>query len=222
MANPAWTASGDYFETCTCDYLCPCLSSNLTASPTKGDCVFAFAFRVDRGRFGDVSLDGLCFALAGVAPGPMGDGNWSVGLIVDDRADAAQEKAIAATASGEAGGPLAALAPLIASFRGVEKKSIRFEASKYVPSIQDSVVEYELLGRSGEPPQLDVLLVAAPNDMVNSRVAAIEKAGLEPIAVDIEAFALLRSLGRGGFSNLIRDVARFHRNLARPLFRPKV
>ena len=74
MANPAWSANGDYFETCTCDYLCPCLSSNLTAPPTKGDCVFAFAFRVDRGRFGDVSLDGLCFALAGVAPGPMGDG----------------------------------------------------------------------------------------------------------------------------------------------------
>ena len=66
MANPTWSASGDYFETCTCDYLCPCLSSNLTAPPTKGDCVFAFAFRVDHGRFGDVSLDGLCFALAGV------------------------------------------------------------------------------------------------------------------------------------------------------------
>jgi len=146
MANPAWTASGDYFETCTCDYLCPCLSSNLTAPPTKGDCVFAFAFRVDRGRFGDVSLDGLCFALAGVAPGPMGDGNWSVGLIVDDRADAAQEKAIAAIASGEAGGPLAALAPLIASFRGVEKKSIRFEKdglrrSVSIPGMLDQAVE---------------------------------------------------------------------------------
>jgi type IV pilus assembly protein PilM len=74
------------------------------------------------------------------------------------------------------------------------KKSIRFEASKYVPSVQDSVVEYELLGRSGDPPQLDVLLVAAPNDMVNSRVNAIEMAGLEPIAIDIEAFALLRVL----------------------------
>ena len=146
MANPAWTASGDYFETCTCDYLCPCLSSNLTASPTKGDCVFAFAFRVDRGRFGDVSLDGLCFALAGVAPGPMGDGNWNVGLIVDDRADAAQEKAIAAIASGEAGGPLAALAPLIASFRGVEKKSIHFEKdglrrSVSIPGTLDQAVE---------------------------------------------------------------------------------
>jgi type IV pilus assembly protein PilM len=74
------------------------------------------------------------------------------------------------------------------------RKSIRFEASKYVPSVQESVVEYELIGRSGEPPQLDVLLVAAPNDMVNSRVAALEMAGLEPIAIDIEAFALLRVL----------------------------
>jgi hypothetical protein len=99
-----------------------------------------------RGRFGDVSLDGLCFALAGVAPGPMGDGNWNVGLIVDDRADAAQEKAIAAIASGEAGGPLAALAPLIASFRGVEKKSIRFEKdglrrSVSIPGMLDQAVE---------------------------------------------------------------------------------
>jgi len=74
------------------------------------------------------------------------------------------------------------------------RKSIRFEASKYVPSVQESVVEYELLGRSGDPPQLDVLLVAAPNDMVNSRVAALEMADLEPIAIDIEAFALLRVL----------------------------
>jgi hypothetical protein len=146
MANPAWTASGEYFESCTCDYLCPCLSSNLAALPTKGDCVFAFAFRVDRGRFGDVSLDGLCFALAGVAPGRMGDGNWKVGLIVDERADTAQEKAITAIASGEAGGPLALLAPLISSFLGTEKKAFRFEMdglrrSVSIPGILDQAVE---------------------------------------------------------------------------------
>ena len=127
MANPAWSASGDYFETCNCDYLCPCLSSNLAAKPTKGDCTFAFAFRVDQGRFGDVSLDGLCFALAGVAPGPMIKGDWKVGVIVDERANDAQEKAIVAIASGQAGGPMSGLAPLIASFLGVEKKSIVFD-----------------------------------------------------------------------------------------------
>jgi type IV pilus assembly protein PilM len=74
------------------------------------------------------------------------------------------------------------------------KKSIRFEAAKYMPSVQDSALEYAVLGKSGDPPQLDLLLVAAPLDMVNSRVETIELAGLEPIAVDIEAFALLRAI----------------------------
>lgn len=78
-------------------------------------------------------------------------------------------------------------------------KAVRFEAAKYLPSVQESAVEYSVLGKSGEPLQLDVLLVAAPNEMVNSRVEAMERAGLEPVAVDIEAFALLRSLTAAGF-----------------------
>jgi type IV pilus assembly protein PilM len=78
-------------------------------------------------------------------------------------------------------------------------KAVKFEAAKYLPSVQESAVEYAVLGKSGEPLQLDVLLVAAPNEMVNSRVAAMERAGLEPVAIDIEAFALLRSLSAAGF-----------------------
>jgi type IV pilus assembly protein PilM len=78
-------------------------------------------------------------------------------------------------------------------------KAVRFEAAKYLPSVAESAVEYAVLGKSGEPLQLDVLLVAAPNEMVNSRVAAMERAGLEPVAIDIEAFALLRSLSAAGF-----------------------
>jgi len=78
-------------------------------------------------------------------------------------------------------------------------KAVRFEAAKYLPSVTESAVEYAVLGKSGEPLQLDVLLVAAPNEMVNSRVAAMERAGLEPVAIDIEAFALLRSLSAAGF-----------------------
>jgi type IV pilus assembly protein PilM len=78
-------------------------------------------------------------------------------------------------------------------------KAVRFEAAKYLPSVQESAVEYAVLGKSGEPLQLDVLLVAAPNEMVNSRVHAMELAGLDPVAVDIEAFALLGSLSAAGF-----------------------
>ncbi len=172
MANPAWTVRGDYFETCSCDYLCPCLSSNLAALPSKGDCVFAFAFRVDQGRFGDIPLDGLCFALAGVAPGAMIQGKWQVGLIVDERANANQEQAISAIATGTAGGPMSALGPLISTFLGVDKKPIRFEKSGLrravvIPGVLDQAVEG--VPSAGNPNE--ALVIDNSIHPVNPRVA---------------------------------------------------
>ncbi len=161
MANPAWQVSGEYFETCSCDFVCPCIPSNLTGRPTKGDCFFAFAFQVDRGRFGTVALDGLRFAVVGWTPGVMGEGNWKVGLIVDDRASAEQQQAIAGIASGQAGGPMAGLAPLIGTFLGMETKPIRFEKngltrSVTIPGVLEQSVEgVASASVAGEPLFLD-------------------------------------------------------------------
>jgi hypothetical protein len=85
------------------------------------------AFSVDRGSFGAVSLDGLGFIVLGFTPEEMGKGNWSVGLIADDRASAEQRDAITAIVSGAAGGPMAALSGLVGKFLGVESAPIRFE-----------------------------------------------------------------------------------------------
>lgn len=75
------------------------------------------------------------------------------------------------------------------------RKSIKFEASKYISaSIEDSVTEFEIIGDAEEPGQMNVWLVAAPREMIDSRVAALEAVGLDPLAVDIEAFSLIRSL----------------------------
>src|SRR2546425_643814 len=146
MAKTSWRLSGDYFETCSCTYVCPCIPSALTGRPTKGSCMFAFAFRVGKGNYGKVKLDGLSFAVVGQSPGIMGEGNWSVGLIIDERAKTDQEQAITGIASGQAGGPMAALAPLIGRFLGVEKKPIRFEKKGLgravsVPGLLDQAVE---------------------------------------------------------------------------------
>jgi hypothetical protein len=127
MATTAWEMRGDYFETCSCDYVCPCLPSNLAAQPTKGSCHFAFVFHIDQGRYGDVGLDGLNFAVVGHSPSVMSQGNWSVGLILDERANAAQQQAMTAIASGQAGGPMAPLVPLIGTFLGTLTKPIQFE-----------------------------------------------------------------------------------------------
>ena len=118
---PAWNVSGDYYETCNCDYVCPCVPGNLAGKHTKGDCVFVMVFHVNQGRHGNVSLDGLNWVAIGRAPGPtMADGNIAVGLIVDERASQAQRDALTQIGSGQGGGPMAALGPLVSSFLGVE------------------------------------------------------------------------------------------------------
>jgi len=74
------------------------------------------------------------------------------------------------------------------------RKSIKFEAGRYVPtSIADSFIEFEIIG-TGADGQMDVLIVAAPKDIVETRVRACELAGLEVEAVDIEPFAAYRAL----------------------------
>lgn len=77
----------------------------------------------------------------------------------------------------------------------VFRKAIGFEASKYISaSVDDSVVEFEILGATAEPGQMNTLLVAAPRTIVDSKVSAIEAAGLDPLSVDVEAFATFRTL----------------------------
>src|SRR5688572_12516174 len=129
MAAPSWQASGQYYETCSCDFVCPCLPGQMAVEPSKGSCTFAMAFKIERGSFGAVTLDGLGFIVLGLTPEAMGKGNWSVGVIADERATAEQRDAIAAIASGSAGGPMAAVGPLVGKFLGVESAAIRFDSA---------------------------------------------------------------------------------------------
>ena len=127
METPTWRASGQYYETCNCDFVCPCVLGQMAVMPTKGSCTFAMAFQIERGSYGTVSLDGLGFILLGLTPEEMGKGNWSVGVIADERASAEQRDAITAIASGSAGGPMAELGPLVGTFLGVESAPIAFD-----------------------------------------------------------------------------------------------
>jgi hypothetical protein len=157
----SWQISGDYFETCSCTFLCPCLPSNFAAQPTKGDCYFGFVWHIERGRHGNVALDGLNFAVVGLAPGPFGAGNLSVGVVLDERATPEQQQAITAIASGQAGGPMAALAPLIGKFLGTQVKPIHYQKngmtrSVSIPGALDQAVEgVASPAKPGEPLYLD-------------------------------------------------------------------
>lgn len=120
---PSWQITGDYFENCNCAVVCPCLFSPnapMTSSPTEGACEVAFAFHLERGRYGDVALDGLNAALIARTPGPMMEGDWTAALYVDERADERQRGALQAIFTGAAGGTMGAFAPLISKVLGVK------------------------------------------------------------------------------------------------------
>ena len=76
------------------------------------------------------------------------------------------------------------------------QSAIYFEADKYLPfSPEESVIDFHIIGPAESEGDIEVMLVAAQNDLVNSHVTAIEAAGLAPVAMDVQPFAILRSLG---------------------------
>jgi hypothetical protein len=146
---PKWQLTGDYFENCNCDVVCPCLASSaapLTARPSRGVCDVALVFHIDKGSYDGLALDGLNVAIVAHAPGPMANGNWSVAAYLDERASDQQTAALGAIFTGAEGGPMAAFAPLIADHLGVKKVPIHYAVqgknrSVEIPGIMQMAVE---------------------------------------------------------------------------------
>src|SRR5258708_4818838 len=105
MAQKTWELSGEYMESCNCDYLCPCIFTNPQAPATHEHCTALMVSRTARGHPGDVSLAGLKSALVIRSKPVMSDGAWVSACVVDERADDAQRRALAGIASGKAGSP---------------------------------------------------------------------------------------------------------------------
>ena len=162
MSEQNWSLRGEYMESCNCDYLCPCVYTNPQGPATDDNCVAAMVFRIDDGRSGASRLDGLKFALVIRSGKVMADGNWIFGAVVDEAADPAQRQALAAIASGEAGGPPALIRQnLVSDFRGVSYKPIEFTMAGLGRSVAiPELVSFEIEGvasrnRSGDPYYLD-------------------------------------------------------------------
>ncbi len=74
------------------------------------------------------------------------------------------------------------------------KKALQWEAEEYIPfRLSEVNIDSMILGRvkDSEIPKMDVLLVSAKKDLVNSHVSVLREAGLEPRIIDVDAFAFL-------------------------------
>ena len=118
----AWRLDGTYFESCSCDAVCPCTWSALTVKATLDRCRALLAYHVESGEIDGVDVSGLSFALFLDTPPVMAEGNWRVGVYLDDAASDSQAEQLGAVLSGQLGGPPAMLGPLISEMLGVERR----------------------------------------------------------------------------------------------------
>jgi hypothetical protein len=124
----AWKLEGEFYENCSCTAICPCAWSNLGHKATRDDfCRIVMAFDVESGDIEGVDLAGTSFVMIVDTPPQMVDGNWRVGVIVDDGANEEQVGKLGEVLSGALGGPPAALGPLLGEFLGIERGPITIE-----------------------------------------------------------------------------------------------
>lgn len=130
----SWSLSGEYLESCNCDFLCPCLlgprnaRGGPMAQPTQGHCDVPLVFSVGQGRYDAVSLAGTHAALALYTPGPMGEGHWRAALYLDATASTEQRAALENIFTGKAGGPTGRIAAAVDEW--LPTRTVRIEFGK--------------------------------------------------------------------------------------------
>lgn len=121
-----WNISGDYLAACNCRVSpCPCTTAG--GDPTEGTCKNVLVMAIKRGKYGNTDLSGLHTGLVGQWTGNVLKGNWSVGLLIDDKANDAQAKALETILSGQGGGTFKDLAPLIGKVLGVARAKMSLQ-----------------------------------------------------------------------------------------------
>jgi hypothetical protein len=150
----SWRMRGDVMEACSCATTCPC---NFGSDPTPLPCDVVFGWRIQEGNYGNTRLDGLNVVLYARIPGNVFQGNWTVGVYVDQRASQQQAQALGDIFAGNAGGWPAILSSLIGNLLAPKQVPIQFqtvggEHSITVPGLLEVGTERVPNPMPGQPP----------------------------------------------------------------------
>ena len=92
-----WSMQGTEFSNCSCDWGCSC---QFNGPPTSGHCHAYVFVQIEKGRHGDVALDGLRWGLRAAWPAAIHLGNGTMQAIIDERANPRQRAALESISHG--------------------------------------------------------------------------------------------------------------------------
>jgi hypothetical protein len=130
-----WSLSGSYFETCSCDVVCPCTAS-LSLGATRDRCKVVLVFNVKQGDVDGTDVSGITVAAVADTPKVMSEGNWRLGVVIDEGASDEQAEKLGGVFSGALGGPMEALGPLVGENLGLERLPIEVHEDGHKHSIR--------------------------------------------------------------------------------------
>jgi hypothetical protein len=140
----SWNLRGSYAETCSCELMCPC---NLTFDhgATYDFCRASLAFNIREGQIDDTDVRGRKVVTIIDTPKVMTDGNWRLGMFVDDAATDEQFDKLVQVFGGQLGGPMSLLAPLVGEVVGVQRAAIELSDDGLRHSVRvDDVIDFEV------------------------------------------------------------------------------
>jgi len=171
----SWKLSGSYFETCSCDVICPCTAS-LSLGATHDRCKVVLVFNIESGEVEGTDVSGLTVAAVADTPKVMSEGNWRLGVVIDADASDEQAEKLGGVFSGALGGPMEALGPLVGEDLGLQRLPIEVREDGLTHSVKigeeidleiEDVVPFGV--ESGEPAKITGIFHPVGSELTVSR-----------------------------------------------------
>jgi hypothetical protein len=191
----AWSLEGTYFESCSCEVVCPCTAS-MALGASYDRCKVTLVFHITDGDVDGTSVGGLNVAAVCDTPKVMSEGNWRMGLFVDAAASDEQTEKLGAVFGGQLGGAFAALGPLIGENLGMLRAPISVQEDGLRHSVRiGDAIDFEVEDvvpfgvESAEPARMTGIFHPLGSELTISRATRSK----------IDAFGIQYE-GKAGFS----------------------
>jgi hypothetical protein len=167
----SWSLKGSYVETCSCDLICPC-NATFDHGATYDYCRVVLVFNIREGEVEGTDIGGLKVAAIADTPKVMTEGNWRLGVFIDEHATDEQADKLVGVFTGQLGGPMAALGPLVGEMLGVERAAIEVDDDGVLHRVRvGDVIDFEIKDivpfgiETGRPVRFDGMFHPVASDL---------------------------------------------------------
>jgi hypothetical protein len=183
----AWSLKGSYTETCSCELMCPC-NLSFDHGATYDYCRVVLVFNIKEGDVEGTDIAGCKVAAIADTPKVMTEGNWKLGVFIDDQASDEQADKLLKVFTGQLGGPMAGLAPLVGEVLGVERVPFDIQDDGLRHSVKiGEVIDFEVQDivpfgvETGEPVRFQGMFHPVGSDitMAEAQRSRINAFGIE-------------------------------------------